>query len=146
MLTQSQFALLSGSQSLDCLSAGDFATVRDAIEQRLMLALCLTAVPVVVVDDEDVDDILWLQLLADTLAVSVNVKQDDGIQSENMRNYSYTLRDYANSWAMLSIKSSDLLAKFNACDNAITFQTDLASHIYGHDYPCGGCGHCHECI
>lgn len=142
MLTQSQFALLSGSNSLECLSAGDFATVRDTIEQRLLLALCLDTAP----DEED--ELLWNQLLADALAVSVNVKQDEGIQSENMRNYSYQLRDYANTWTILSMKSADLLNKFNACETGITFQRNLADRIYGFEHyrSCGGCGYCNECI
>lgn len=139
MLTQSQFKLLSGSNSLECLSAGEFATVRDTIEQRLLLALCLDEAP------ED-DELLWNQLLADTLAISVDVKQDDGIQSESMRNYSYTFRDYANSWEMLAKKSSDLIDKFNACESGVMFQTNLADRIYKYNTPCGGCGDCNECI
>jgi hypothetical protein len=142
MLTLSQFELLSGSQALACLSEGEFATVRDIMEQRLMESLCLETSP----DTEETPDLLWQQLLADALAISVLVKQDDGIQSENMRNYSYQFRDYAGSWEMLSNKSGDLLNKYNACETGIVFQTDIARRIYGYEYPCGRCGNCHECI
>ena len=131
MIDQSQFLLLSGDSSLDCLSTGDFATVISTLESRLFNALCLTEEPTIIVDDETVVDPLWNQLLADALAVSVDVKSDDGIESENMRNYSYRFRDYANSWTSLALKSGDLINKFNACDSGIVFQRDDAEMIYG---------------
>lgn len=104
----------------------------------------MTAAPEASEDNNDL--LLWNQLLADALAVSVQVKQNQGVQSENMRNYSYQLRDYAYTWALLAEKSDDLLKKFYNCGTGITFQRDDASHIYGHSYPCGGCGNCDECI
>ena len=125
MLDQSRFQLLSGSSALACLDVADFETVRSITEQRLLNSLCLEETP---------DDILWDQLLSDALAVSVVVQQDQGIASESMRNYSYQLKEYANSWELLSRKSGDLLAKFNACPSGISFQTDLASRIYGSEY------------
>jgi hypothetical protein len=97
MLTQPRFLLLSGSSSLDCLTVEDFDVVRDIIEARLLNALCLTVAPRL--------DVLWDQLLADTLAISVQVQQDQGVKSESVRNYSYTLADYANSWELLGRKS-----------------------------------------
>ena len=123
MLTQPRFLLLSGSSSLDCLTVEDFDVVRDIIEARLLNALCLTVAP---------SDVLWDQLLADTLAISVQVQQGNGVKSESVRNYSYTLADYANSWELLGRKSGDLLNKFNACETGITFQSDIASRIYGY--------------
>lgn len=143
MLDQSRFRLLSGSTVLDCLSLSDFETVRDIMAQRLRDSLCI----IEPLEEDDDNILLWEQLLSDALAVSVQVKQDDGIQSENMRNYSYQLRDYANTWQMLAQKSSDLLGKFNACENAVTFQTDWAGRIYGPGlYGCRSCeGHC-ECL
>ena len=135
MITQAQFALLSGSQSLDCLSTGEFELVYNTNEQRLMKSLCLTEAPT---------DILWDQLMADSLAISVLVKQDAGVQSENMRNYSYQLRDYANTWKMLSEKSGDLLNNFNACPSGITMQKNIAGRIYGRD-PLNRHGHYYEC-
>lgn len=142
MLDQSQFRLLSGSSALDCLSVGDFETIRDTIEQRLLLSLCLTVVPT-----EDL--LLWDQLLADTISVSVDVKQDDGIKSESMRNYSYTMQDYAGTWAVLAMKSGDLIDRFNACDSGIKFQRNVAGRIYGLDGFVVGCRSCRgdcECI
>lgn len=136
-----QFRLLSGSSALDCLSTGDFATISDIQQSRLMIALCMDTAPVEADDDYN----LWLQLLADAIAVSVSVKNDDGIESENMRNYSYKFRDYANSWLALGMKSGDLLQHFNSCDTGITFQSDVASHIYGHGHACG-CEACYECV
>ena len=109
MLDKSQFALLSGSQALACLDTGDFETVRNTMEARLLSSLCMTEAPA----EDDANILLWNQLLADALAISVLVKQDEGIKSESMRNYSYTLADYANSWRMLHEKSGDLLAIFN---------------------------------
>lgn len=134
MITQAQFQLLSGSDSLNCLDVGDFELVVSIMEQRLLNTLCLTAVPVVQVDDTEETDPLWLQLLSDALLVSVQVKQNDGIKSESMRNYSYTFQDWANSWMALSMKSGDLLNKFNACSSGITMQRDVASQIYGLTY------------
>lgn len=142
MIDQPEFALLSGSSELACLTTGEFGLVVDTLQQRLLNALCMTEPPA----DDDDNILLWNQLLADALAVSVNVKNDDGIQSESMRNYSYTFRDWANSWNVLAKKSGDLLNVFNACDTGIIFQTDLSARIYGHNHPCGGCGYCDECI
>jgi hypothetical protein len=105
------------------------------MELRLLDSLCLTVAPT-----ENVS--LWEQLLADALNISVMVKQDQGLQSENMRNYSYQLRDYANTWSMLAQKSGDLLNKFNACDSGITFQRNEAEIIYGETY----LGEYDECI
>lgn len=142
MLDQAQFRLLSGSSALDCLSVGDFETIRDTIEQRLLLSLCLTVVPTQ-------DLLLWDQLLADTISVSIDVKQDDGIKSESMRNYSYTMQDYAGTWAVLAMKSGDLIDRFNACDSGIKFQRNVAGRIYGLDGFVVGCRSCRgdcECI
>lgn len=125
MLDQAQYSLFTGDNSLDCLSIGEFELELDVMQQRLMLALCITETP---------DELLWDKLLADALSVSLKVKVNDGIKSESMRNYSYTLNDFANTWQMLSIKSGDLLNRFNACDSGITFQTNLADRIYGDDY------------
>lgn len=140
MLDQSRFRLLTGSDTFECFTKGDFETVRDIMEARLLDALCMEAAP------EGDSLSLWEQLLGDALEVSVLVQQDDGIESENMRNYSYKFRDYANTWSMLQQKDGDLLNKFNVCETGIVFQRDLASHIYGHSYPCGGCGTCYECV
>jgi hypothetical protein len=125
MLDQAQYNLFTGDSSLDCLSLGDFGLELDVMQQRLMLALCLTETP---------DELLWDKLLADALNVSLTVKTNDGIKSENMRNYSYSLSDFANTWEMLTIKSGDLLNRFNACPSGVTFQTDIADRIYGDDY------------
>lgn len=141
MLDKSQFALLSGSQALACLDTGDFETVRNTMEARLLVSLCMSEAPA----EDDANILLWDQLLADALAISVLVKQDEGIKSESMRNYSYTLADYANSWRMLHEKSGDLLALFNVCDSGVTFQTNLAGRIYGHRHHYYGCS-CHECV
>lgn len=141
-MNQAQFRLLSGSSSLDCLDVGDFETVRDTLQLRLLKALCMTEAPA----DDDDNILLWNQLLADALAVSVNVKQDDGVKSESMRNYSYTLQDWANSWMALALKAGDLIDIFNVCPSGVTFQRNIAGHIYGHRYYCGSCeGHC-ECL
>ena len=125
MLDQAQYKLFTGDSSLDCLSVGDFALELDVMQERLFLALCLTEAP---------DSVLWDKLLADALNVSLKVKTNDGIKSENMRNYSYTLDDWANTWKMLSIKSGDLLNNFNACPSGVIFQTNIADRIYGDDY------------
>lgn len=122
MITQAQFLLLTGRSDLEDLSSSDFGLVCSIVEQRLMAALCLEEAP---------NDVLWDQLLADALSVSVDVKNDRGLQSESMRNYSYQLRDYANSWGMLSEKSGDLLNMFNACPSGVTMQQDRAARIYG---------------
>lgn len=100
----------------------------------MFLSLCLTEAPKIETDDGPITDPLWDQLLADALAVSVLVKQDQGIASENMRNYSYQLRDYAYTWEMLGKKSQLLINHFNACSTGITFQRDEAKHIYGYDH------------
>lgn len=136
-MDKSRFQLLSGSSALDCLTNDDFETIQNIMEQRLLDSLCLTESPT--------DDALWEQLLADALSISVLVKQDQGLQSESMRNYSYQLRDYANTWEMLSQRSNDLLKKFNNCATGITFQTDIAARIYGYDHRYG-CQGCDECI
>jgi hypothetical protein len=125
MINQARFRLLSGSTVYDCLSVGDFELVCSIVEQRLLDALCLTEVP---------EDILFEQLLADAIVVSVEVSQDRGLESESMRNYSYKMRDYGGSWDLLSKKSKDLLGKFNACPAGVTMQTDLAKRIYGHEH------------
>lgn len=140
MLDQSLFRLLSGSDALECLEIGDFETVRDTLQLRLLRSLCMTESP----EDDDENILLWNQLLADALAVSVDVKQNQGIASENMRNYSYQLRDYAYTWEMLSHKSNDLLDLFNVCPSGVTMQRDVAARIYGRD--CDRCeGYC-ECL
>lgn len=129
-MDQARFRLLSGSSELDCLELGDFKAVRDIMEQRLMNSLCVTTVPTVTVDEVTSVDPLWDQLLAYALSISVMVQNDQGIQSENMRNYSYQLREYANTWQMLMQKANDLLNKFNACPSGIKMQRDDADFIY----------------
>lgn len=131
---------------MDCLSVGDFASVLEIMEQRLLNSLCLTEAPTVGEGEDVKTDPLWDQLLADALDVSVQVKQDQGLQSESMRNYSYQLRDYANTWELLAKKSKDLLNKFNACASGIIFQRDLAACIYGHDHYYRDCDSCRECV
>lgn len=138
-ITQAQVALLARESRFTALTEHDAALVASIVEKRLLLALCMTEPPLETSEDFD----LWLQLLAAAIVAFDDVAQSDGVQSESMRNYSYTLRDSAGTWAELSISCADLIAHFSLCESGVDMQTDATVEQYGPyepqlDWPVGG--------
>lgn len=137
-IDQHTVELLAGASSFSALSEEDAAKVAAVVESRLLLALCMDAAPT-----EKPDLSLWEQLLATAIVVFSNLDAQ-GIQSEHVRNYSYTMSANSGTWAKLSELAGDLLAHFSKCPCGITMQTDITPIIYGehadkfHDLPVGG--------
>lgn len=138
-ITQRQVALLAREGRFTTLAEADAALVAGIVEKRLLEALCRESAPVST--DEDYD--LWLMLLAQAITVSDDVATSEGVQSESVRNYSYTLRTDSGTWADLSRMAGDLLAHFSQCEGSVAMQTDVTCRQYGayeipQDWPVGG--------
>jgi hypothetical protein len=120
-LDQNTVRVLSGASAFDSLSPADAQTVVDAIESRLMLALCMDEAPI-----EEQELSLWKQLLSTAIVIFSNLDYD-GVTSERVRNYSYTLSQDAGTWSNLRKHAGDLLCRFNNCSlrDGISMQTDI---------------------
>jgi hypothetical protein len=119
-IAQNTVRVLAGESAYSSLSPADARVVADTIEQRMLLALCMTEAPT---DEPELG--LWNQLLASAI-VAFSSLDYDGIQSEHVRNYSYTMSQNAGTWNKLRDAAGDLLLHFNECgQNGISMQTDL---------------------
>lgn len=138
-ITQTQVALLARESRFTALAVSDAALIASIVEQRLRNALCMVDAPADTSDDYN----LWLQLLAQAIVTFDSVAENDGVQSESMRNYSYTLRADAGTWKDLSTACGDLLAHFSMCEGGVSMQSDATLWQYGPygvplDWPVGG--------
>lgn len=118
---------LGGASSFSMLCPDDAAQVSAIMEQRLMIALCMKEVPT-----ENPELMLWKQLLASAIT-SFSMLDYDGVKSESVRNYSYTLSDGSGSWDTLYKTAGDLLSYFSKCHvlgGSISFQTDVTWFQY----------------
>lgn len=124
-IDQHTVELLGGASPYGALCPTDAAKVLAIMEKRLMIALCMETAPTA-----EPDLSLWKQLLSSAITVYSSLDYD-GVKSEHVRNYSYTLSNDSGKWGVLYNVCGDLLAYFNKCKYCgISMQTDVTWWLY----------------
>lgn len=124
-ISQKTVKLLGGASSFDALCPADALQVAEIVEARLMNALCMKCLP-----KKQAELKLWENLLACAI-VAYSSLDVEGVKSENVKSYSYTLSDSAGTWKTLENTAGDLLSYFSKCRDHVSMQTDLTWWQYG---------------